>query len=155
MKKLFVSVFIITAFVLYSIFHKQVSTAAGVPVVGPPISNTPSTSQSNSSPSLTPANFTNGALYKDGTYIGGAFDAYYGNVQVKATIQNGKIADVQFLQYPNSHRESIQINSQAMPILSQEAIQAQNAQVDTVSGATDTSEAFVRSLSDALSQAKT
>jgi uncharacterized protein with FMN-binding domain len=60
---------------------------------------------------------------------------------------------VQFLQFPNHRNRSQEINSQAMPILTQEAIQAQQAQVDVVTGATDTSGAFIESLSAALSQA--
>jgi uncharacterized protein with FMN-binding domain len=92
--------------------------------------------------------------YTDGSYIGSSADAYYGTVQVKAIIQNGKLANVAFLQYPNSHENSILINGEAMPLLTQEAIQAQNAQVDGVSGATFTSEAFKQSLASALVQAK-
>ena len=48
----------------------------------------------------------------------------------------------------------MRINQQAMPVLKQEAIQAQSAQVDGVSGATDTSDAFVQSLTSALTQAQ-
>lgn len=91
--------------------------------------------------------------YRDGTYTGSVADAYYGNVQVQATIQNGFITDVQFLDYPQDRGTSIYINSQATPLLRQEAIQTQNAQVDTVSGATETSGAFRQSLGSALSQA--
>ncbi len=93
-------------------------------------------------------------LYKDGSYVGQVIDAFYGNVQVKAVIQNGAISDVQFLDYPHDRNTSIMINSQAMPWLKEEAIQAQNANVDIISGATYTSEAFKQSLGDALSQAK-
>ena len=45
------------------------------------------------------------------------------------------------------------INSRAMPILISEAIQSQDANVDTVSGASDTSAAFRQSLTTALNQA--
>lgn len=92
--------------------------------------------------------------YSDGSYTGTATDAYYGTVQVEAIIQNGKIADVVFLQHPNMHENSIFINGQAMPLLTQEAIQAQSAQVDGVSGATFTSAAFKESLASALMKAK-
>lgn len=93
-------------------------------------------------------------MYKDGQYTGDTVDAYYGLVQVKAIIKNGEIADVQFLQYPNDRRTSQRINSQAMPWLQQEVIQAQSANVDIISGATLTSEAFVQSLEMALTTAK-
>ena len=91
--------------------------------------------------------------YKDGTYTGNPADAFYGNIQVQAIISGGRITDVQFLQYPNDRSTSIAINSQAMPYLKQEAIQAQSANVDIVSGATDSSQAFQESLASALSQA--
>lgn len=93
-------------------------------------------------------------LYADGSYTGSVSDAYYGSVQVKAIIRSGKIADVQFLQYPNDRSNSRSINDQAMPLLTQEAIQAQSAQVSGVSGATFTSDAFVQSLTAALALAK-
>ncbi len=93
-------------------------------------------------------------MYKDGTYVGSSADAYYGNVQVKAIVSGGKLTDVQFLDYPQSHQTSVYINQQAMPYLTQEAVQAQNANVNIISGATFTSQAFIQSLSVALTQAK-
>ncbi|HUX35567.1 MAG TPA: FMN-binding protein [Candidatus Paceibacterota bacterium] len=92
--------------------------------------------------------------YKNGSYTGNAADAYYGYVQVEAVISGGKISDVQFLQHPSDRGTSIEINNYAMPILTQEAIQAQNSNVDIVSGATETSLAFRDSLASALAQAK-
>lgn len=92
--------------------------------------------------------------YRDGVYAGKSADAFYGNIQVKAVILGEKITDVQFLQFPNDRTRSIAINTLAMPNLKQEAIQAQSANVDIVSGATDSSNAFIQSLSSALSQAK-
>ena len=93
-------------------------------------------------------------IYSDGAYTGSSEDAYYGTVQVKATINNGAITDVSFLSYPSDRSTSRYINSQATPILRSEAIQAQSANVDIVSGATETSMAFQKSLANALSQAK-
>lgn len=93
-------------------------------------------------------------MYKNGTFTGVSADAYYGNVQVEAVVQSGKISDVVFLDYPQDRSTSIRINTYAMPLLTSEAIQAQNANVDVVSGATATSGAFVQSLSSALAQAK-
>lgn len=91
--------------------------------------------------------------YKDGTYKGSVADAYYGYVQVEVTIKQGKITDVQFLEYPNHARTSRFINSQAMPWLTEEALQAQSAQVDIIFGASATSEAFQVSLASALRRA--
>jgi len=92
--------------------------------------------------------------YKNGTYTGSVADAFYGNVQVQVTVSGGKITDVTFLQHPNDRQTSVIINNQAMPMLTQEAIQAQSASVSGVSGASATSQAFIQSLGDALSQAK-
>jgi uncharacterized protein with FMN-binding domain len=93
-------------------------------------------------------------LYADGSYTGSPADAYYGIVQVKVIVTNGKIADVQFLQYPSDRSTSRYINGQAMPMLTQEAITAQSANVNGVSGATATSGAFIQSLASALALAK-
>lgn len=101
-------------------------------------------------PSQTPSK----TIYKDGTYIGSVADAFYGLVQVKATIVKGRIIDVVFLSYPSDRSTSVSINSQAMPYLTQEAIQAQTANVNIISGATETSLAFKQSLSFALVSAK-
>ncbi len=130
-------------------------------VVAPSTTPTP-TSVAKASATATPtptsvpkpsATATPRGQYKDGNYTGSVADAYYGNVQVQAVISGGKITDVKFLQYPNDNHTSIRINSQAMPYLTTEAIQAQSAKVNTVSGASATSGAFVQSLTVALSQA--
>jgi uncharacterized protein with FMN-binding domain len=93
-------------------------------------------------------------LYSDGSYTGAEVDAFYGLVQVQATIQQGKITAVEFLEYPNDRRTSVRINRIAMPYLTTEAIQAQSAEVDIISGATLTSEAFAQSLQTALDTAR-
>lgn len=111
---------------------------------------------SGSSQNTTPG-LTGGTLmppYKNGTYTGSPGDAFYGNIQVQAVISGGRITDIQFIQYPNDRTRSIAINTLAMPNLKQEAIQAQSANVDIVSGATDSSNAFIQSLQSALTQAK-
>ncbi len=150
MKKFIVAVSIIGAFVLYSFVYRS-STVALVPTNPTRSSGPTSTSTVGTAPTT---GTTSGALYKDGSYTGSVADAQSGYIQVKAIIQNGKITDVQFLQSPNDRNRSIDINNYADPQLASEAIQAQNAQVDVISGATDSSEAFIQSLSAALSQAK-
>lgn len=91
---------------------------------------------------------------KDGQYTGQTADAFYGAVQVQVTIQEGKLTRVDFLQFPNDRRTSVRINNQAVPMLQSEAIQAQTAQVDIISGATLTSQAFIESLQSALDNAR-
>ncbi len=89
----------------------------------------------------------------DGSYTGQREYAFYGYVRVQAIVQNGKIQQVRVLEHPNDNGTSRYINSIAMPYLVQEAVQAQNTNVSLISGATLSSEAFVKSLSTALSQA--
>ncbi|MBU6447937.1 FMN-binding protein [Patescibacteria group bacterium] len=123
----------------------------------PPPTPAPAPAQSQPAPVSTPPPpppKKNLGQYVDGNYTGSVADAYYGYVQVQVSVSGGKITGVQFLQYPNDRSTSRYINGQAMPYLIAEAIQAQNANVDVVSGATDTSMAFRQSLADALSQAK-
>ena len=142
-KKFSLAAFVVITFVAYVFqqrFNGSTSTAGS-----------PSNPNSNTGQ---PLSGTAAGAYKDGTYTGPVTDAYYGNVQVQAVIQNGKITNVQFLDYPHDRRTSQAINAQAMPWLQQEAIQAQSAKVDIISGATLTSEAFAKSLQAALQSAK-
>ncbi len=156
MKKLAVAMIIIGVFILYSFVYHASGSAAVLPgdSTAPGSSSTSAPPVSTASATSTSAAGSSGAGYKDGTYTGSVADAQWGNIQVQVTIKGGKITNVQFLQYPNERDRSILINQYADPQLSSEAIQAQSANVDIVSGATDTSEAFMQSLSDALSQAK-
>jgi len=103
------------------------------------------------SPTDTPAATT--GQYKDGTYVGPRVDAFYGFVKVQADIQNGQLANVKFLEFPSDRRTSQRINAVAVPWLTNEAIQAQSANVDIISGATLTSQAFAESLQAALQNA--
>ncbi len=95
-----------------------------------------------------------GSPYRDGTYTGATADAFYGNLQVQATVAKGKLTSVQILQWPNDRSRSVRINQQALPWLAQEAIQVQSANVDVISGATDSSVAFAESLQSALGKAQ-
>jgi uncharacterized protein with FMN-binding domain len=154
MKKLVVSAVIIGVFVIYALAHARASLGFS-PSQGStdPTYGSGSSGDSGSSSSQQGSTATTAGQFKNGSYTGAAADAQWGNIQVKITIQNGRLTNVQFLQYPNHRDRSVEINNYAMPQLSSEAIQAQSAQVDVISGATDTSEAFIQSLGDALSQA--
>lgn len=152
MKKFLLSAFVLTTFILYSIHVANSKARANTPIEA---ISTPS--DNNFSGTLAPSPNATATIsrqkYKDGSYVGDVADAFYGNIQVKVIISSRLITDVQFLQYPNDRATSIEINSQAMPLLRQEAIQAQSAQVDGVSGASQTSQAFIESLSSALQKA--
>lgn len=88
-----------------------------------------------------------------GTFTGSAADTRYGPVQVQITVAGGKITDAQAVQYPQESGRDVRINSAAVPELNQETLQAQSAQIDTVSGATYTSEGYQQSLQSAIDAA--
>lgn len=135
--------------------HDKTPTVSGyadAPTAVPSATSSNSTIASSASGSGAPGSLARGA-FRDGTYTGATADAYWGTVEVNAIISNGQLSDVQFVQYPNHRSRSQEINRQAMPMLTQEAIQSQRANVDVVTGATDTSDAFIQSLDSALQQA--
>jgi uncharacterized protein with FMN-binding domain len=74
-------------------------------------------------------------------------------VQVQITVRAGRIVTAEAIEYPTQDRRDQEINSYAIPQLDEAVVQAQSAQVDTVSGATFTSEGYVSSLQSALDQA--
>ncbi len=90
------------------------------------------------------------ARYRDGSFTGPSINTYYGPVQVRANIRDGRLASVDVPVYPADRRASQRINSQALPLLEGEVIRAQSARVNIISGATLTSEAYLRSLDTAL-----
>lgn len=154
MKKIFVSLFLVVAVVVYVAYQRGLLVFLGNPtnkneyvVINKQNTNSPgNTKITNSSNPIV-------GRYKDGVYTGDVVDAYFGNVQVRTTIQGGKLVDVEFLQYPTDRSHSRELSLVAMPRLKTEAIKAQSNQVDIVSGATQTSEAFQKSLATALAQA--
>lgn len=90
---------------------------------------------------------------KNGTYTGSSVDTMYGPVQVSATISGGKLTDVSVLQVPDRGGYEQQIVAVALPMLHSEALSAQSANIDIVSGATYTSQGYAQSLQSALNQA--
>ena len=113
---------------------------------------TPSAAPSGSNaPSPTPSQSPSGP--KDGTYTGQDVQTQFGDVQVKVIISGGKITDVQPLQLPFDRPRSAEISQFAAPQLHDEVLQAQSAQIDLLSGATYTSDAYAQSVQSALNQA--
>ncbi|MEU1342961.1 FMN-binding protein [Streptomyces sp. NPDC005827] len=87
------------------------------------------------------------------TVTGDTVQTRWGPVQVRITVKNGKITDVTALQYPSDNPRDQEINSYALPQLRGEALSAQSASIDTVSGATYTSQGYQQSLQSALDSA--
>jgi uncharacterized protein with FMN-binding domain len=87
------------------------------------------------------------------TYDGQAVDTRWGPVQVRVTVSSGKLTAVTILEVPSSNGRDVEINDRAVPVLTQEALAAQSANIDSVSGATYTSDGYIGSLQSALDQA--
>lgn len=133
---------------------------AGVPPVDPTAtgvgaSGASGASSAGSASSAAPAGSARpgGRTYADGTFVGTAVGEPWGQFQVGVSISGGRIISVSVLQAPQDGRSS-RINSQAVPMLTQAVIAAQGASVDTISGATWTSESYLSSLQAALDQSK-
>src|SRR3954464_15800434 len=87
------------------------------------------------------------------TVTGDEASTRWGPVQVELTVANGTITDVSVVEYPDNNGRDQQINARALPVLIQETLDAQNAKIDMVSGATVTSEGYLESLQSALDKA--
>ncbi|MEU1943528.1 FMN-binding protein [Streptomyces sp. NPDC059474] len=139
--------------------HRDPATAMAEspPPAGPPgasSSPSPGTGPSGaSSPAPTGHSSSGGTSGTSGTYTGDVSDTAYGPVQVSVTLSHGRITAVKALRTPSDRPRSQQIAANAVPRLTQEALSAQNAHIDAVSGATYTSEGYTRSLQSALDHA--
>jgi uncharacterized protein with FMN-binding domain len=87
------------------------------------------------------------------TVNGAVIDTMYGPVQVQVTVRSSRIVSADAITYPQGGGRDQEINSRAIPQLDQETMQAQSARIDTVSGATYTSDGYRRSLQSALDAA--
>ncbi|MEU9657752.1 FMN-binding protein [Streptomyces chartreusis] len=87
------------------------------------------------------------------TVTGSTAETKYGPVQVRITLTGSRITEATAVRSPDETARSRDINSTAVPKLNQETLQAQSADVDTVSGATYTSAGYRQSLQSALDRA--
>ena len=101
-------------------------------------------------PSTTPT--TVASATKTGT--GAVVRTAYGPVQVRVTVRGTQLVDVQALELPSDRSRSARISQEAGPILRSEALKAQSANIDIVSGASYTSEGYARSLQSAIDAAR-
>ena len=120
-------------------------TAAPTPTLAPGATAAPTDPAATATPA-------GGGTSAGKTVDGPVVPTRYGDIQVEVVVASGKLTDVVALQLPTGRRSG-QISSYAEPILHQEALKAQNANIDLVSGATYTSDAYSQSLQAALNQA--
>jgi uncharacterized protein with FMN-binding domain len=135
------------ALVLLFGYHTSLTGAAvahDVTAVGPAgvvdASPTPAVPQATGAPSTRTVN-------------GAAVQTRYGPVQVQITVSAGRITSAQAIVYPTRDRRDQEINAYAVPQLNDETVQAQSASIDTVSGATFTSDGYRESLQSAIDAA--
>jgi uncharacterized protein with FMN-binding domain len=118
---------------------------AGTTAAGAPRTTTrpPGTATVTPSPTTGPSSGTR-------TIDGPDVNTRYGDVQVRISITGTRLVDMQALRLPSDRARSARISQMAGPELRQEALQAQSAHIDAVSGASYTSAAYIESLQGAL-----
>ena len=145
----------LSALVLLFSYHTSTNASVGSSVVALAGTGSGASSGSGSSSSSGTTSGSTAAPETSAgtTYAGDAVSTRYGDVQVEITVADGKVTAARVLQVPwNDHRDQ-EINAAAVPILNEEAVAAQDADIDMVSGATYTSEGYVGSLQSALDRA--
>jgi uncharacterized protein with FMN-binding domain len=142
----------ISGLVLLFSYHTS-RNEASTAVVGPGSSGgSTSASGSSSGQSSGSSNGSAGSA-ASGTYTGDSVMTRWGAVQVEITVSDGKITAAEAVEYPQANARDRQINASALPVLAEEATQAQSADIDAVSGATVTSDGYIQSLQSAIDQA--
>lgn len=134
---------------------QSVTAAAPTSISSTPPTSTTAPSSSGASGSSSPApSPSQSASAASATKVitGSVVDTRYGPIQVKVTFVGSKITAIDEVQTPNQDRRSVSINQQAGPILAQEVLASQSAKIDTVSGATYTSDGYKQSLQSAIDQ---
>ena len=114
----------------------------------------PAASQSataTASPAATQTTAPVTSTVKDGTFTGPSVNVNYGNVQVMITVSNGKITDAVAVKAPKGKND--RYTNMAVPILKQQTLQAQSANIQGASGASYTSYGWFKSLQGAMAQA--
>ena len=147
-----VTVFLSTITMLVLLFSYHTSTNSGV-VATSPFVQQPASSGSSAQSGSSNSNGSSAGRSGPATYTGGVADTRWGPVQVEITVQGGKITRSKAVQYPQNNDRDVMINNYALPILDQEAVQRQSASIDTISGATVTSDGYLQSLQSTIDQA--
>jgi len=140
-----------------SVPPRTAGSAASQAAVVPGSSRQPGSSAGAPTPTAGPvgaspaprASANGGALTTTGDDVPNQF----GDVQVQVTFADGKLTDVKALQLPFDRRRSAEISQYVEPYLRSEALQAQSAQIDLISGATYTSMSYAESLQSAIDKA--
>ncbi|MER5751830.1 FMN-binding protein [Streptomyces sp. NPDC002088] len=124
--------------------HASTAVAVGAPATTP-----------SSGSGASAGSGSSGSTGSTGTksVTGDSIQTRWGPVQVRITLKDGKLTEVTAVTYPQENPRDQEINSYAIPELRREALAAQSAEIDTVSGATYTSDGYRQSLQSALDSA--
>jgi uncharacterized protein with FMN-binding domain len=129
-----------------------IDTPAPAPSATPTKSGVPSAKPTAAAPTVAPtAAPTKPVGGVTGSFTGSVANTRYGPVQVKITVENGKIVDAQAVQAPTGSND--RYTQKAVPVLREQTIAAQSANIQGVSGASFTSYGWYQSLASAISKA--
>jgi uncharacterized protein with FMN-binding domain len=141
----------VTVVVLLFGYHTSTNKTSSGTTEGGTSGSTMSADDEPSASASSPSSGSSGSRStKITTYTGSVAQARWGPVQVKISVQGGRLTKVTILQHPSGNSRDAEINDHALPILINESLRAQSANIDMVSGATVTSRGYVKSLQAAL-----
>jgi uncharacterized protein with FMN-binding domain len=146
----------ITGLVILLDFKTHSTTSGSIPAaVGTTTPGTGSSGGTGSTGSTGSSGSSSSSATSTGTktVTGSSVDTRWGPVQVQITVTNGKVTKVNAVVYPSGNSRDQEINAYAIPALNQEALSAGSAHIDTISGATVTSDGYISSLQSALDKA--
>jgi uncharacterized protein with FMN-binding domain len=133
--------------------HTQTTVAlpqtAASPTTPSAEASSPASASPSGSPSTKSTKGTKGTTTTK-TVTGDTIQTRYGPVQVQITLKAGKLSAVNVLQVPQDNPRDAEIAQYSVPVLTQEALAAQSASINSVSGATYTSQGYISSLQSAL-----
>jgi uncharacterized protein with FMN-binding domain len=133
--------------------HSTSALATSTPSASASPATSSSASASASSPAASSSASSSSASSAAATVRGNVVQTIYGPVEVQITVKNGKVTAASAIEYPSQDPRDAQINSYAIPALNSEAVTASSAHIDTISGATYTSNGYISSLQSALDKA--
>jgi uncharacterized protein with FMN-binding domain len=143
-----------TVAALVLLFSYRTSTIGAGPSTAATVITGPATSPTPSATGDSAASGSNRSPSGSKTYTGTAVATRWGDVQVSITVTDGRITDVQVPVYPDENHRDQEINAYALPVLREQTLAAQSADIDAVSGATVTSDGYRQSLQSALDAAR-
>ncbi|WP_322779629.1 FMN-binding protein [Frankia sp. Cas4] len=135
---------------LVLLFSYRTSTSTGATVASAAAVSTGDSATTSDSGSGSTAGATSGGSTAT---TGSAVNTRWGVVQVRITVAAGRIVSAETVQLPDHNPRDIEINRVAVPVLNSETVASQSAKIDVVSGATVTSDGYIRSLQSAIDAA--